>query len=410
MITDEVEVTPQNFFVPALGIFYKPTEKLVAGLGIYAPFGLGTEWDLIKLTEDYGNPTGISKEKEHYSDHQVISIQPTVAYEVSDKLSIGLGASYIIGKMTIDQVVMATNPLAAEAMPGITNWQAIQAGLSQMGVAMPPLNPEQYRLAIENDLTGDGNAMGFNIGLLFKPTEKLSIGLSARYSTDLKLSGTVDQSTIMPTDTMISPVLGALQGMGVETLGTTPLSQVQALFSGLVMKQSWDVEADLPLPITAGIGLAYKATPSLTLTADASWTNWASWDSITVVSKDPGQSDLVMKENWKNTVEIGAGMEYLATEALALRAGLYTVDTPSPEESITPTILDPNRRWVLTGGLGYKMGKAAFNLTGEWVMFADKEMISNDYVYDPDTGAPENYAGIYRFHAVVVTAGVQVEL
>ena len=45
LMTEKVDATPQNFIVPAMGFFYKPSEKLVFGLGVYAPFGLGTEWD-----------------------------------------------------------------------------------------------------------------------------------------------------------------------------------------------------------------------------------------------------------------------------------------------------------------------------------------------------------------------------
>ena len=413
LITDEVNVVEKDFFVPALGIFYKPIEKLVVGVGVYAPFGLGTEWDLMNLSEEYGNSIGFSKKNEHYSDHQVITIQPTAAYQLSEKLSVGLGVSYIMGKMTIDQVVMPINPLAevSEVMPGVrmSGWQAIQAGLAQMGVTMPDMQPDQNRLAVENHLSGDGSAMGINVGLLYKATDKLSIGLSARYCTDLALSGTIEQSTILPSDSAISATLTALSAMGVEALGTTPIQQVQQLFSGIISKESWDVKADLPLPLTAGIGLAYKATPKLTLVADASMTNWATWDEITVEAETPGQDNLIMKEGWKNTVEIGAGLEYQASESLALRGGLYTVDTPAPESTISPTILDPIRRWVLTGGIGYKVGKLALNLTAEWIMFKDKEMIANDYVYD-DLGIPENYAGIYKFSALVTTFGAQIEL
>ena len=402
--TDEVDLEPTTFFIPAFAVFYKPTDKLVAGIGVYAPFGLGTEWDLIKLSPEYGNPVGISKENEHYSDHKVITIQPTLAYEISEKLSVGLGASYIIGEMTIDQVVMAQNPLS-------DTWKSLQLG----GVPLPNI---ENRLALENHLYGDGSSIGVNFGLLYKASEKLSIGLSARYCTDLALSGTVKQTRLLPSDTLVVPSLSTVpdvvfaseQDPTGEATKEYLVGSAAQVFSGMSFTNEWDVEADLPLPITAGIGLAYKASPKLTLTADASWTNWAVWDEIVIESKDENQDDLIMKQDWKDTWEIGAGMEYMATNCLSVLLGLYTADTPAPEESISPTILDPNRRWVLTGGLGYKKGKVAVNLTGEWVMFKDKEMISNDYVYDPDTGVPDNYAGNYSFAAYVVTLATQIEL
>ncbi|MBN1780460.1 outer membrane protein transport protein [bacterium] len=419
--TDEVDATDQNFLVPALGVFYKPTEKLVFGLGVYAPFGLGTEWDLMAVPYDYSKPIGplnpdrLTKENEHYSDHQVITIQPTLAYQISDKLSLGLGASYIMGRMDIDQVVMAMNPLNAVVAPGMTQWQAVQYQLMMAaGLALPNLTSDQNRLPVENSLSGDGSAIGVNIGLLYKPTDKLSVGLSLRYCTDLALSGSIKQAFILPLDTTQLAILGMIPAAAfaseADPTGEYTKQNLMGPFSGMRQDAEWDVDADLPLPMTAGLGLAYKATPSLTLTADASWTNWASWDEIIVKSKDANQDDLAMKQEWKNTVEIGVGAEFMVTPCMSVLGGLYTVDTPSPESTISPTILDPARRWVLTGGLGYKKGKIGVNLTGEWVMFPEKELISNDYEYDPDTGAPENYAGIYNFKAYVITLATQIEL
>jgi long-chain fatty acid transport protein len=409
LVTKKVDVTPQNFLVPALGAFYKPSDKLSLGLGVYAPFGLGTEWDLINLPADYGNIEGLSKKNEHYSDHQVITIQPTVAYNITDKLSVGLGGCYIIGSMTIDQVVMAMNPFSAEVAPGVTQWSYMRS----QGLPLLPLDAIQNRLAVENGLEGDGSAMGVNVGLLFKATDKLSIGLSAKYTTDLALSGTIEQAKLMFGDAeqmaVINQIPAAYLANEADPTGEVNKQQMLGLFSGMTLKDTWDIEADLPLPLNVGLGLAYKFSPQLTVTADASMTQWSSWDEIVVKSKDANHDDLVMKEDWKDTWEIGAGIEFKPNEILALRGGFYTVDTPSPEETISPTILDPNRRWTITAGLGYKVGKIPLSLAGEWVVFPEKEMISNYYEYDA-AGTPENYAGIYNFAGYVITLATQIEL
>ena len=75
---------------------------------------------------------------------------------------------------------------------------------------------------------------------------------------------------------------------------------------------------------------------------------------------------------------------------------------------MSPTILDPNRRNVFTGGLGYQMGKVSLNLAGELVTFADNTI--DDYEFDMTTGVSENYAGTYKFSAYVITLGAQIEL
>lgn len=407
MNLSQIDATPQNFFVPAMGIFYKSSEKLTFGLGIYAPFGLGSEWDIIDLPASYGNTTGISKDKESYSDHQVINIQPTVAYKLSDKLSIGLGVSYIWGKMDLDMIKLAFNPYAA-------GYGTLYAKLAQTPFNIPALTGDQMRLAIENNLSGSGSAYGANFGLHFQASDKLSIGISARYSTDLKLKGDNTQTIILHGDLQKINALYALPdavfASALDPTGTaTKAATLAALipgFSGVNSETKSNVTATLPLPITAGIGFAYKTSEKLTLVADVSWTQWSSWDVIDV-DVESGD-DLELKQNWKNTIEIGGGFEYIISPKFALRGGYYTVGSPVPDETMSPTIPDPIRRHVITGGFGVNMGKISFNLAGEWVIFSDKEV--DAYNFDFTTGIAENYAGGYKFNAYVITVGAQINL
>ncbi|MFO7888954.1 MAG: outer membrane protein transport protein [bacterium] len=403
MNTEQVDATPQNFFVPSVGIFYNPSDKLTFGLGVFAPFGLGSEWDLIDLPSSYGNSTGISKDKESYSDHQVINVQPTVAFKVSDNISIGLGVSYIWGKMDLDMVKLAFNP-------ALQSWGSLTQGLALSGITLPALTPDQYRIAVENNLSGSGTAWGANLGIHYKASDKLSFGASVRYSTDLKLSGDNTQITIMHGDAtkygILSAVPDAAFASDSDPTGTATKQGLLALFSGMNISETSDVEADLPLPLTAGAGFAYKATDKLTLVADVSMTRWSSWDVIDVEIEDG--DNLELKQDWKNTIEVGVGAEYKLSSLLDLRAGIYTVDSPVPDETMSPTIPDPNRRYDISGGIGLHLGKITFNLTGEYVFFPNKTV--DLYEFDFATGIAENYAGDYEFNAIVITAGAQINL
>ena len=203
--------------------------------------------------------------------------------------------------------------------------------------------------------------------------------------------------SLVPDSAFISPA---------DPVGTTTKQSLMVLFSGMNISEKTDVTANLPLPITAGVGFAYKATEKLTLVADASWTQWSAWDVIEVEVEDGDNIEL--RQDWKNTIEIGGGVEYQFSPKFALRGGFYTVDTPVPDETMSPTIPDPNRRSVITGGFGYNIGKFSLNLAGEYVIFADKTVDS--YEFDTTTGVAENYAGKYVFNAFVITTGVQINL
>jgi long-chain fatty acid transport protein len=416
LTTEKVDATAKNFLVPSLGIFYKATEKLSVGLGVYAPFGLGTEWDIFKVPAGYGNPNAISKEKESYSDHQVINVQPTFAYKFSEKLSVGLGVSYIWGKMTLDEVKLVLNPLLA-------NWGAINAGLAQISAMDPrvpsslPWNSDFNRLIAENNLDGSGSAYGANIGLLFKPSDKLSIGLSGRYCTDLKLQGDMKTRVILPynADYLQALSTAAADIAQLDPANSARLAAAAGAFSGQPYQdEKFDnIKADLPLPWTIGLGIAYKPCGRWTITADASLSNWKAWDEI-VIDKGTEAGQDTMTQNWKNTLEIGAGVEFLAMQMenkkLFIRLGGYTVDSPVPNSTMNPTLLDPSRRYVATAGVGMSFGKISVDLAFEHVFFGEKDIPASEYVFDAVNGYAENYAGKYNFNANVITLATTISL
>lgn len=413
-VTDKVDASAQNFLVPALGVFYKATEKLSVGLSVYAPFGLGTEWDLFKVPAGFGVPSAISKEKESFSDHQVIDIQPTAAYKFSEKLSIGLGVSYITGKMTIDQVLLPLNPLLA-------NMTAINGGLAMIS-AMDPRVPSSLtwssdfnRLIAESNLDGSGTAYGANLGILFKPLEKLSIGVSGRYCTDLKLKGDMKTKVTLPLNAANYQALttAAADVAALDPASSALLTQAAGAFSGhpYVDQEVKDIEADLPLPWTIGAGIAFKPSCCWTITADASMTNWEAWDKIEIMKNGAKLNELELF--WKNTLEIGAGVEFKAVKMegseLFLRAGGYTVDSPVPNTTMNPTLLDPTRRYVATAGIGFCMGKVSVDVAFEHVFFGDKDIPASEYNIGAE-GYPLNYAGMYKFNANVITLATTISL
>lgn len=398
MKTEDVDAEARNFLVPAFGIFYKPCEKWTVGLGVYAPNGLGTEWDLMDVPAGYG-PSAMTKEKEHFSDHQVIDIQPTAAYKVTDKFSVGLGVKYTWGKMVLDQVALPFNPLLPHA-----------ATLATFGL---PWSADYNRLIAASNLDGSGSAFGANLGLLYKFSDKLSVGLSGRYSTDLKLKGSMKTKIILPTNaTYYGALVAAAQNPAYADYAQL-LTQAAGAFSGATYldEEIDDIEAALPLPWVAGIGVAYKPICRLTLTADVSMTNWSAWDEVEVKQGDDVIQTLLL--DWENTLEIGLGAEYLAWDAgckkLFVRAGGYTVPSPVPDETMNPTLLDPNTRTVITAGLGLHMGKLAVDLAYENVMFGEKDITEYYPVNSPD-GMYENFAGKYNFHANVFTLAVSYSI
>ena len=133
-------------------------------------------------------------------------------------------------------------------------------------------------------------------------------------------------------------------------------------------------------------------------------------------NQDTGVLDtLEMKKQWKNTVQLGVGAEYRVMEkenmGLALRAGAYTVATPSPHTTISPTILDPKRRFILSAGLGFNIGKFNLSVAYERVILGEENVKAHEYLYNAELGnTNENWAGVYNMNADVITVAATVNL
>jgi long-chain fatty acid transport protein len=413
--TTQVDAEKRNFPVPALGIFFKPSDAFVVGLGVYAPNGLGAEFDLMSIPTSYGNPTGFASEAEHFSDHMVINVQPTFALKISDFLSVGLGLSYMWGMMDLNMGMLAFNPVIEEIMPGVSRWAGLQLIAGGLGLALPDLTADQYRLATELIATSDGSAFGANLGVMLTLSEQFQVGLNMRYSTDLKLKGKITQTYIMHGDQAKLGVLAQIPDINFadasDPTGAANKQATLGLFSGQNINQLDDVdmEAELPLPMEIGGGIAFRPSPKFTITADAKWTQWSKWDEVLVMPT--GEDDLPLTLHWQNTIELGAGLEVMAFEKNGsqgfFRAGFYTVDSPVPDETLNPTLLDPERRYGVTGGFGINFGNFSLDAAVEYVMFGDKDL--TDYVFDA-MGVQENYAGLYSFNALILYIGTNINL
>ena len=106
------------FVVPSGGITYN-LGRLAFGLGVWAPFGLGSEWDILRTAaNNLGNIPGqpydtystMYPNVEYESNMQIIDIHPTVSFKVSDKLSVGAGASIVYSDISIRKPAYIQNP------------------------------------------------------------------------------------------------------------------------------------------------------------------------------------------------------------------------------------------------------------------------------------------------------------
>lgn len=282
----DAKSVPAHYLIPGLGFFTPLGKKFVVGVYLYAPSGAGSEWD----GDDLANLT-MGQSFLWKSKLGIFTISPSVAYKISDKIMIGATVDINYGMLTMDQ----------------------------------PFELGQY----SEDLKGWAASGTF--GLLVKPSEKFSFGLSYKLPFTAKLSGDV--------------TIPALEGSPYPTMDTG------------TREAAW--------PMWLGGGIAFKPTDKLTITADVQWTNWKKLQTIPITFENSDWNDLfgpgglydrVDELLWKDTFQYRFGAEYRLSESFALRAGYYIDENPGPLE--TQNILLPEFKYNwFTAGFGYQSSK-----------------------------------------------------
>ncbi|BFN27591.1 long-chain fatty acid transport protein precursor [Pseudomonas sp. SCT] len=129
------------FTAVPMGYYVKPIdEKWAAGVGVYVPFGMITDYENGFQGRFFGD----------YSEVRVITVQPTVSYRFNDKLSIGFGPTF--------------NRIDGELQSATLNGGRVK-------------------------VTGDDTAMGFNAGVLYEITPHTRMGVTYHSKVEFELEG-----------------------------------------------------------------------------------------------------------------------------------------------------------------------------------------------------------------------------
>ncbi|MDA8178826.1 MAG: OmpP1/FadL family transporter [Desulfobacteria bacterium] len=277
-----------NFFIP--NAYYTRTTNsgnLAYGVGIFSPFGLGQEYN--------NKDTSIFRSQTTKIDLQTVVVNPTIAFKINEFLSVGAGIDYMYGKVKYEKT-----PYVPGAYGG----------------------PGFFKAALD----GNGDAWGYNFGLLLKPSENLKVGFNYRSPFHLQFK---DGDFVTSDNTSAGFT-------GIFPMGTTKAS------------------GKLELPATAALGVAYTLD-RLTLSADADWTFWSSYKELKITNASVSSLSSTQRKDWKDVCALRLGAEYRVTDPLALRAGFVYDPTPVPADTMGPELPDATRLNYMAGA-GYKVG------------------------------------------------------
>ncbi|RFP66237.1 long-chain fatty acid transporter permease [Hymenobacter lapidiphilus] len=319
-------VTPVSLFAG-----FGPQEgKFRAGIAVYTPFG-----SKLQYAEGWEGRTSLTD-----IDLKSIFVQPTVSYAITDQLSVGAGL-----------VVLAY---------GAVN---LQRDI--------PL-PDSF-----GHIELDGKAetkLGFNAGIFFKPSEKLSLGINYRSKIDAQVKD-----------------------------GDVTFTNIPATFQPR-FQEGTKFGATLPLIATTSIGIGIMPTENLTIGLDASLANWSAYRTLRFDFSQPvnGADFSESRREYQDALTFRVGAQYKLTSGLVVRAGGSYDESPVKDGFVTPETPD-NDRLGGTLGASYNFGKFGVDLSAQYIGIKKRTQTQQELVTN---GTTDRIAGTYKTNIVIPGIGL----
>jgi long-chain fatty acid transport protein len=317
--------------VPHLGFAMPVGKSLVAGVALYVPYGLDVKWG--GTTSDPGAYNA------YHSWYMREVVSPTIAYKVTDTISVGAGVSLGKSKAGVERLAFA---------PFITG-----------------LNNKQ----METDLKDDMN-WSVNVGIYYQPVKYLSAGLTYRGKTSTKFEGT-------------TKAVGLNDGDTVTFWPTATAGTVQNTFV--------NASTEIDHPEQVQFGVRYLPLEKLSVEADLVWTRWSQIDGYTItfdkkfldvtafnaIGRNPGKNSEFFPRHWKNTTQVRFGVEWKATKILALRGSYFYDPSPIPDETMDLQWADADKQTFAIGA-GLEFGKIIVDTVFQYTVTCGKRGIDGE--------------------------------
>lgn len=269
----------------------KLNDQWAVGFGVYAPFGLVTDYESNFQGRGFGSK----------SEVKVITLQPTVSYAFNDRVSIGFGP-------TINRI----------------------AGTLESDLTLNPAAPDT-----NIKIKGDDTALGFNVGVLVQATDTTRVGLTYHSKVSYKLDGHTEVTAPAAT-------AGALRSnrydasLKIDTPESYDLSVTQdltdawKLYAGATWTR-WSRLKDITVKNEGVVGGASGGILAPAL--------------VGTIKED---------QNWHDTWAYAVGTSYQLTKQVVLRTGLTFDQSPTNNTDRSPRIPTGDRT-IFSLGLGYEV-------------------------------------------------------
>jgi len=337
---------------------YKVLNDLSVGVSLTNPYGSGLKWP--------SNWRGAHLVQE--ISLKAFSIQPTASYKfLNDRLSVGAGLMIFMGDVSIGRALMPVGSLVPMLL------DADYAGVV----------PVQARLS------GKANVgLGYNVGAMFDITKQWAVGVSYRSEVKMK----VDEGKGEVTYNVGEPIKSMLSGSG----------QIPPLNEGAF-------SASMPMPANLNIGVAYKPTTKLILSADFQYVFWSAYERLDIeFSEEIWNGNQGYKissvKDYSNAFAVRLGGQYNVMSCLDVRLGAYFDKTPVNDNFYNPETPGADKIGVTAGLSFYPVKNLSIDAAFTYIQGLKQEGVSCP---DPTPADPARvFEGDYKVSALMPSIGI----
>lgn len=350
-------------------------DNLQAGVSFYTPYGSSINW-----TDNW--PGAVLNQR---VDLKSYTIQPTVSWRITPRLSVGAGLMLTWGSVDLNKGLVS-----ASTVDRVIGVLAATGAAQAMG-----LDPS-YRFGTTTpasvNLNGTSNlALGVNVGAMFDVTDRITAGVAFRSKMTMKVKA------------------------GEATVNYANEVARAILEKDLNIINSANFAAEMPCPYVLNFGLSYRPTDKLTLAADAQLTGWKTYKSLDIdfLAEQLDAYDQHLEKNYSNSWAVKLGAQYALTHRFDLRAGMMIDTSPVSELHYNPetpgmTKIEPTVGFSFRPIEGFSIDLAFMYVAG-----LGKDNASCSYTdllaaKMPALGLPAEatFTADYKVHALIPSIGV----
>ena len=272
-----------------IGSFYyvnKLSERVRFGVAVFSDYGLGGDYGKTWVGRYYATEESLITGK----------VDPSIAYEVNDWLSVGAGVSFGVGRLTFQSKINNALPRVPDGGLSLESWD---------------------------------EAFGANVGILLRPIAKLRIGLTYQSPEDYKFG-------FRPHITGLGPVLGRLRRRIGGVKVNVPMTEPQQVMLSAV----------------------YEVLPNFSLMGDVGWQNWSAFGSFPVGISSAKQTTAVDANlHFSDTCHVAIGQQFRFDEKWLWSAG-FAYDSSPVSKANRSAVLPLDRQLRYGTGLQYDINNS----------------------------------------------------